>query len=114
LRIAALEDDPARAIVLERALHPGGHTLARFRSSQPMIEAMRREPFDLLLLDRDVAVPTPTICSIGAAHAGTRDAGDDAGASDAEEGSWRCLRLARMRTCRSPRDAMSCGPASRH
>ena len=55
MRIAALEDDPARAIVLERALHPGGHTLARFRSSQPMIEAMRREPFDLLLLDRDAA-----------------------------------------------------------
>jgi hypothetical protein len=55
VKIAALEDNPARAIVLERALHPGGHTLARFRSSQPMIEAMRREPFDLLLLDRDVA-----------------------------------------------------------
>jgi len=55
VRIAALEDNPARAMVLERALHPGGHTLARFRCAQPMIEAIRSEPYDLLLLDRDVA-----------------------------------------------------------
>jgi DNA-binding response OmpR family regulator len=54
LRIVALEDNPARVMVLERALHAGGHTLARFRSIPPMIEAIRREPFDLLLLDRDV------------------------------------------------------------
>ena len=55
MRIAALEDNPARAMVLERALHPGGHTLARFRSGRPMIEAIRHEAYDLLLLDRDVA-----------------------------------------------------------
>jgi len=55
VRIAALEDNPARAMVLEHALRPGGHTLARFRCAQPMIEAIRREPYDLLLLDRDVA-----------------------------------------------------------
>jgi len=54
VRIAALEDNPARAMVLEHALRPGGHTLARFRCAQPMIEAIRREPYDLLLLDRDV------------------------------------------------------------
>jgi len=54
LKIAALEDNPARAMVLERALHPGGHSVARFRCGQSMVEAMHREPYDMLLLDRDV------------------------------------------------------------
>lgn len=55
MKIAALEDNPARAMVLERALRPGGHSLARFRCGQTMIDAIHREPYDLLLLDRDVS-----------------------------------------------------------
>lgn len=54
MKIAALEDNPARAMVLERALHPVGHSLARFRCGQAMVNALHREPYDLLLLDRDV------------------------------------------------------------
>lgn len=55
MKIAALEDNPARIMVLERALKQGGHRLARFRGGQPLVDAIHREPFDMLLLDRDVA-----------------------------------------------------------
>lgn len=55
MKIAALEDNPARTMVLERALQMGGHRLACFRSGPTMIDAMHRENYDLLVLDRDVA-----------------------------------------------------------
>lgn len=55
VKIAALEDNPARIIVLERALHRGGHRMTRFRCGARLVAAIRREPFDMLLLDRDVA-----------------------------------------------------------
>ncbi|RZT38485.1 response regulator transcription factor [Cupriavidus agavae] len=54
MKIAALEDNPARAMVLERALHPGGHSVARFRCGPSLVAAIHREPYDMLLLDRDV------------------------------------------------------------
>lgn len=55
VKIAALEDNPARIMVLERALQRGGHHLARFRCGPPLVDAIHSEPFDMLLLDRDVA-----------------------------------------------------------
>ncbi|SDP44483.1 DNA-binding response regulator, OmpR family, contains REC and winged-helix (wHTH) domain [Ralstonia sp. 25mfcol4.1] len=55
VKIAALEDNPARIMVLERALQRGGHHLARFRCGPPLVDAIHAEPFDMLLLDRDVA-----------------------------------------------------------
>lgn len=55
MKVAALEDNPARAMVLEHALQSGGHSLARFRCGQAMIDAIHRDSFDLLLLDRDAA-----------------------------------------------------------
>ncbi|MDT6962342.1 response regulator transcription factor [Cupriavidus sp. SZY C1] len=55
MKIAALEDNPARILVLQRALERGGHYLTRFRGAPPLVSAIRRQPFDMLLLDRDVA-----------------------------------------------------------
>jgi len=55
VKIAALEDNPARAMVLERTALRGGHGLARFRCGKALVDAIHREPFDMLLLDRDVA-----------------------------------------------------------
>jgi CheY-like chemotaxis protein len=74
VKIAALEDNPARIMVLERALQPGGHHLARFRCGQPLVDAIHREPFDMLLLDRDVADTDRRTARLGPAHARTRAA----------------------------------------
>ncbi|WP_369804636.1 response regulator transcription factor [Cupriavidus sp. YR651] len=53
VKIAALEDNPARVMMLERAMQPGHHTLERFRCGKAMIAALHRRPCDFLLLDCD-------------------------------------------------------------
>lgn len=51
--IAVLDDDPARAMLLERALRRGTHRCMRFRHGTALLDAMRHQGFDALLLDRD-------------------------------------------------------------
>lgn len=51
MRIAALQDDPAQAVVLEQTLSLAGHRCVRFRDSRALMLALRRETFDMLLLD---------------------------------------------------------------
>jgi len=50
MRIAILEDDPARALRLEQMLALGGHDTARFREGRALMQALRSEPCALLLL----------------------------------------------------------------
>lgn len=50
MRIAVLEDNPARAILLEQALSLSGHDSVRFREGGALMHALRNEPFDLLLM----------------------------------------------------------------
>lgn len=107
MKIAALEDNPARAMVLERALHPGGHTLARFRSGRALIDAIHGTPYDLLVLDRDV-VEADADELLGWIR---RTLGHGMpvmmlGASDAEEDVARCLLAGADAYVRQPaRDA---------
>lgn len=54
LRIAALEDDPNRAVLLDQTLRLHGHTCVRFRAGQTLMQALRQESFDLLLLDYEI------------------------------------------------------------
>lgn len=51
--IAVLDDDPARAMLLERALRRGAHRCMRFRHGTALLDAMRHQGFDALLLDSD-------------------------------------------------------------
>lgn len=107
MKIAALEDNPARAMVLERALHPGGHSLARFRSGRALIDAIHGTPYDLLVLDRDV-VEADADELLGWIR---RTLGHGMpvmmlGASDAEEDVARCLLAGADAYVRQPaRDA---------
>ncbi len=55
MRIAALEDDPTRAVLLEQTLRLNGHTCVRFHAGQALMQALRQETFDLLLLDQESA-----------------------------------------------------------
>ncbi|WP_454719528.1 MULTISPECIES: response regulator transcription factor [Cupriavidus] len=50
MRIAILEDDPARAMRLAQMLALGGHDTARFREGGALMQALRSEPCALLLL----------------------------------------------------------------
>jgi len=53
--IAVLDDDPMRAMQLERALRRGAHRCMRFRHGSALIDALRHQGFDALLLDCDHA-----------------------------------------------------------
>ncbi|WP_420995243.1 response regulator transcription factor [Cupriavidus sp. 30B13] len=53
-RIAILEDDPARALRLEQALALGGHDTARFREGGALMQALRSEPWAMLLMAWEV------------------------------------------------------------
>ncbi|WP_255581787.1 response regulator transcription factor [Cupriavidus sp. AU9028] len=53
IRIAALQDDPAQALLTEQALMLRGHRCVRFRDARALMLALRREPWDMLLLDWD-------------------------------------------------------------
>lgn len=53
MRIAALQDDAAQALLTEQALMLRGHRCWRFRDARSLMHALRREPYDMLLLDWD-------------------------------------------------------------
>jgi len=54
MKVAALQDDPTQALLLEQTLLLNGHSCVRFRGGQALMQALRREPFDMLLLDWEV------------------------------------------------------------
>lgn len=51
MRIAALDDDDAQREAIARTLVVGGHNCQCFPLAAPLISALRRETFDLLVLD---------------------------------------------------------------
>jgi DNA-binding response OmpR family regulator len=54
VRIAMLEDDPAQAQVMQEWLASAGHVCHVYDTSRPLLAALRRESFDLLMLDWQV------------------------------------------------------------
>lgn len=54
MRIAILEDDLALASYVEQALTQAGHVSELFANGKKLIHALRRETFDLLILDWNV------------------------------------------------------------
>lgn len=51
MRVAALDDDEAQIERVERVLAAAGHHCASFLAAKPLIAALRRETYDLLILD---------------------------------------------------------------
>jgi DNA-binding response OmpR family regulator len=51
MRIAALDDDAAQVEAVVRLLSNSGHNCISFNAAKPLIAALRRETFDLLILD---------------------------------------------------------------
>ena len=51
MRIAILEDDRDQAVLFVEWLKNAGHTCEAYTASKPFIRAIKRESFDLLLLD---------------------------------------------------------------
>ena len=51
MRIAALDDDPALLEAIERVLTEAGHSCQTFSLAKTLIAALRRETFDLLVVD---------------------------------------------------------------
>jgi len=51
MRIAVLEDDPAHAAFVNETLSSAGHVCHEFFNGQAIIRALRRQTFDLLVLD---------------------------------------------------------------
>ena len=54
MRIAALDDDDAQREAIARVLVSGGHNCQCFSLAAPLIASLRRETFDLLILDWNV------------------------------------------------------------
>ncbi len=54
MRIAILEDDPAQARVLREWLSAAGHVCHVYETSRQLLAELRRESFDLLMLDWQV------------------------------------------------------------
>jgi DNA-binding response OmpR family regulator len=55
MRIALLEDDPVHAAFVMNALTANGYGCHEFSRGQALVHALRRESFDLLLLDWQIA-----------------------------------------------------------
>lgn len=51
MRIAALDDDPAQLEAVERALTEAGHSCQTFPLAKALVAALRRDTFDLLVVD---------------------------------------------------------------
>ena len=51
MRIAILEDDPALADQMVQALEGGGHAVHSFRMGAALVARLKRDTFDLLILD---------------------------------------------------------------
>ena len=54
MRVAILEDDLAQAGYVEKSLTDAGHSCDHFSDGQNLIRALRRETFDLVVLDWNV------------------------------------------------------------
>lgn len=54
MRIATLEDDAAQSEALTEIIGAAGHSCRSFNASRPLMAALRRETFDLLILDWNV------------------------------------------------------------
>ncbi|SIT41355.1 Two component transcriptional regulator, winged helix family [Paraburkholderia ribeironis] len=54
MRIAILEDDPVQAVFVANALSAAGHGCHQFARGQALVHALRRETFDLLILDWEI------------------------------------------------------------
>lgn len=54
MRIAILEDDLALADYVEKSLCEHGHSSELFADGQHLLQALRRETFDMLILDWNV------------------------------------------------------------
>ncbi len=55
MRIAILEDDPALADQMSRALQESGHSRKLFRTGTALVTALKRDTFDMLVLDWNIA-----------------------------------------------------------
>ena len=51
MRIAVLDDDPAQLAMIERVAQEMGHSCALFSEGQALMLALRRDTFDLLVVD---------------------------------------------------------------
>ena len=51
MRIAVLDDDPAQLAMIERVAQDMGHSCALFSEGQALMLALRRDTFDLLVVD---------------------------------------------------------------
>ena len=51
MRIAALDDDPAQLEAVERVLTGAGHSCQTFARAKQLVAALRRDTFDLLVVD---------------------------------------------------------------
>ncbi|HEX9806134.1 MAG TPA: response regulator transcription factor [Alteraurantiacibacter sp.] len=54
MRIAILEDDLSLANYIEKSLNDGGHSCDLFIDGKQLLRALRRETFDILILDWNV------------------------------------------------------------
>ncbi|MCM5680472.1 response regulator transcription factor [Schlegelella sp. S2-27] len=51
MRVAALDDDPSQLDLVQRSVKASGHECAIFSKGQALLRELRRESFDLLVLD---------------------------------------------------------------
>ena len=51
MRIAILEDDPQQLHMMEQMVHSMGHTCVGYPTGAQLMKELRRESFDLLILD---------------------------------------------------------------
>lgn len=51
MRIAVLDDDRLQLEMVERVAQEMGHACSLFESGQPLLQALRRDTFDLLVID---------------------------------------------------------------
>ena len=51
MRVAIVEDDPDQAEIVSRWLKEAGHTVASHATGTDFLRAVRRDSFDLYLLD---------------------------------------------------------------
>ena len=58
MRVAILEDDLAQAGYVEKSLTEAGHGCDHYADGQDLIRALRRETFDLVVLDWNVPGPS--------------------------------------------------------
>ncbi|PMS37353.1 winged helix family two component transcriptional regulator [Trinickia symbiotica] len=55
MRIAILDDDPSQLEFVSESLSPAGHTCHAFTEGRALIRELRRESYDLIVLDWNVA-----------------------------------------------------------